>query len=143
MGQYLWKLQRLEFSCVVFPTHHWSKDFLLLFYSKRTLIGEILSVNFKWHVNSILNNKVATWLHAEPKTAIHEQSAVNIQPYTFCGHTHTLCTIEVSLCPWLASTLKFKKVNGTTGLLILKTYHKFLNTKKQPQNPKISNLWNQ
>ena len=60
--------------------------------------------------------------------AMHEQLAVNTQPYFFCRHTHTLYIVEDSLCLWLGSTIKFEKVNSR--LEYLTVYHKFINKKK-------------
>ena len=103
----------------------WTMFYFSSIHREHSLVNT--SVNFKWHADSILNSEAATWLHAEPKPAIHEQLAVNTQPYSFCRHTHTLYIIEDALCLWLGSTLN-SKVNSRPEFL--NVYHKFINTKQ-------------
>ena len=85
---------------------------------------------FEMTCRFILNSKSATWLHAEPKSAMHEQLAVNTQPYSSCRHTHTLYIAEDSVRLWLGSTLNSKKLTidlhfwmYVTNLLIQKSNH--------------------
>ena len=117
-GQYLWNLQRLGFPVVVFSTHRWPND-------------ECLREEFWWRGFGVLMIYVLFLLavHAFLDT-MHEQLAVNTQPYSFCRHTHTLYIVEDSLCLWLGSTLKFEKVNSRPEFL--NVYHKFINTKEYP-----------